>query len=81
MPLDRVEPALRHVWATSGYGAAKRFHGLRFVAVDTDWQAGAGDLCVEGPAGDLLMLLTGRAAGLAHLGGPGREEAARRIAA
>ena len=79
MPLDRVEPALRHVWATSGYGAAKRFRGLRFAAVDTDWRAGARDRCGEGPAADLLMLLTGRAAGLAHVEGPGREKAARRI--
>ena len=81
MPLDRVEPALEHVWTTSFYGAAKRFNGLRFIAVDADWRAGAGDLCVEGSAGELLMLLTGRAAGLAAVGGAGRDEAARRIAA
>jgi uncharacterized protein (TIGR03083 family) len=81
MPPDRVGPALDHVWTSSFYGARKRFAGLRLVATDLDWSAGDGDREVRGPAGDLLLLATGRAAGLDGLGGPGRDEAAARLGA
>ena len=81
MPSDRVGPALDHVWTSSFYGARKRFAGLRLVATDLDWSAGDGDREVRGPVGELLLLATGRAAGLDGVGGPGRDEAATRLGA
>jgi hypothetical protein len=80
MPPERVQPALEHVWSSSFYGARKRFAGLRFVATDVDWSAGEGAE-VRGPSGELLLLLTGRPAGLDGLDGPGAAEAATRLKA
>jgi uncharacterized protein (TIGR03083 family) len=80
MPPERVQPALEHVWSSSFYGARKRFAGLRFVATDVDWSAGEGAE-VRGPSGELLLLLTGRPAGLDGLDGPGAAEAADRLKA
>ena len=47
-----------------------RLDGLRLVATDTDWAAGAGAL-VSGPIEALGMAVTGRPAALADLSGPG----------
>jgi uncharacterized protein (TIGR03083 family) len=80
MPVERVVPALAHVWSSSFYAAAKRFDGLRFVATDAEWSGGAGDREVRAPAGELLLVATGRPAGLAGAEGPGVEEAAARLA-
>ena len=78
MPGERVLPALEHVWRSSFYGARRRFAGLRFVATDLDWSAGEGAE-VRGPGGELLLVLTGRAAGLDGLDGPAVAEAAARL--
>jgi len=43
------------------------------LATDCDWSAGEG-LVVEGPIAAILLLLTGRRAGLAQLSGPGALE-------
>jgi uncharacterized protein (TIGR03083 family) len=51
-------------------GAKKRIAGLRLVASDTDWSHGSGPE-VTGPALSLLMVMTGRAAGLDGLSGDG----------
>jgi uncharacterized protein (TIGR03083 family) len=75
---ERVLPALEHVWRSSFYGARKRFSGLRFVATDLDWSAGEGPE-VRGPGGELLLLLTGRQAGLDGLDGPGAAAAGARL--
>ncbi len=80
MPVERAVPALAHVWSSSFYGAAKRFDGLRFVATDADWSAGEGDREVRGPVGELLLVATGRPAGLAGAEGHGVEEASARLA-
>jgi uncharacterized protein (TIGR03083 family) len=79
MPVERVVPALEHVWASSFYGAAKRFDGLRFVASDASWSAGNGDEEVTGPAGELLLVSTGRPAGLGALSGSGAVDAGARL--
>ncbi|TMR31190.1 maleylpyruvate isomerase family mycothiol-dependent enzyme [Nonomuraea zeae] len=81
MPVGRALPALRHVWTSFFYGTRKRFAGLRLVAADADWAGGEGPLEVRGPAGDLLLIATGRPAGLAGLTGDGVSEAAARLAA
>jgi len=78
MPAERVLPALEHVWSSSFYGARKRFPELRFAATDLPWSAGDGAE-VRGPGGELLLVLTGRAAGLAALDGPGAAEVAARL--
>lgn len=53
-----------------------RLAGLRLAATDTDWSAGEGDL-VSGPAEALALAVTGRAAALTDLTGPGRARLAR----
>jgi len=59
---------------------AKTAAGLRFVATDIAWSAGAPDAPeVRGPAEDLLLALTGRKVGLAALSGAGVAELASRI--
>jgi uncharacterized protein (TIGR03083 family) len=78
MPLAHVLPALQHVAGSSFYGVRKRFAGLRFAATDLDWADGEGAEA-RGPGGELLLVLTGRAAGLDALDGPGVAEAAARL--
>ena len=51
-------------------GTKKRIDGLRLVATDVDWSHGAGPE-VTGPAMPMVMVMTGRAAGLDELGGEG----------
>jgi uncharacterized protein (TIGR03083 family) len=81
MPPERVLPAIEHVWSSSFYGARKRFDGLRFVATDADWSGGEGAREVSGPIGELLLLSTGRPAGLERTTGNGAGAAARRVQA
>ena len=80
MPPAHVVPALDHVWASSFYGARKRLAGLQLVSTDADWSAGEGDRELRGPAGELLLVATGRPTGLAALSGTGVDEAASRLA-
>ena len=80
MPADRVLPALDHVWRSSFYGTRRRFAGLRLAATDVAWSAGEGGE-VRGPGGELLLVMTGRAAGLGGLDGPAAAEVAARLRA
>lgn len=75
MPLDAAATAATRVWTirwplSRAFGARQRLKGLRVVASDTDWSAGAG-AHVEGPIQALLLLLTGRTAGRDQLNGDG----------
>lgn len=79
MDLDRVVPALDYVWGSRFYGTQKRFAGVRLQATDVDWSAGDGEREVRGPAGDLLLLATGRAAALPAVTGEGVGEVAARM--
>ena len=81
MPPTRVVPALAFVVATSFHGAPKRLAGLHLVATDADWSTGEGDRELRGPAGELLLVATGRPAGLDGLDGAGVDEIASRLAA
>ncbi|MBC6470408.1 maleylpyruvate isomerase family mycothiol-dependent enzyme [Actinomadura alba] len=78
MPVERAIAALDHVRVdiSPAYGARKRLRGTRLVATDVEWSAGKGPDEVRGPVGDLLLVATGRAAGLAGLSGPGAERIA-----
>lgn len=80
-PLGRVRAvsaeqgcaALDHVLCSPFYGARKRLRGIRLTATDTEWTGGNGPMEVSGPLSDLLLVATGRTAGLAALTGPGVE--------
>ena len=57
---------------------AWRLRGLRLVASDAAWERGDG-LELRGPIESLLLVSTGRPAGLAELDGPGLELAESRL--
>jgi uncharacterized protein (TIGR03083 family) len=81
VPVGRAVPCLAHAWRNPIQKPARRFAGLRFVATDADAAVGDGPTEVRGPVGALLLVVNGRAAGLADLHGPGASEAAGRMAA
>ena len=66
-------PALEHAVNSRWYGGSKRFGDVTLIATDIEWSFGTGDRDVRGPAGDLLLIATGRRAGLAQLSGSGVE--------
>ena len=72
MPRDAAVAGAARVWAMGWpFWARRRLRGVRLVATDADWSAGAGPE-VTGPIGALLLLLTGRCAtAAARLTGPG----------
>jgi uncharacterized protein (TIGR03083 family) len=73
MPADAAVVAAHRVWTSPRmFHARSRFSGYRFVATDTEWVAGTGPE-VTGPISGLLLVLTGRSAGLATLSGPGAD--------
>jgi hypothetical protein len=51
-------------------GTKKRIQGLKLAAIDLDWSHGSGPE-VSGPGQALLLVMTGRAAGLGDLSGGG----------
>lgn len=59
-------------------GGKKRIAGLRLISTDTGWAYGAGPE-VKGPAMALLLVMTGRAAGLADLSGQGAARLGQRV--
>ncbi|MBL7256327.1 maleylpyruvate isomerase family mycothiol-dependent enzyme [Paractinoplanes lichenicola] len=61
-----------------GFTPRRRLAGLRFESTDLDWAYGEGAL-VSGPAEALMMALTGRAAGLGEIDGPGVRILAARL--
>lgn len=68
---DVAAVAAERIWTMGWpFWARRRLKALRLVATDVEWSAGAGAE-VRGPAGALLLLLTGRTAALASLSGPG----------
>jgi uncharacterized protein (TIGR03083 family) len=81
LPSDRPADSWRHVLdfvvspkARRGF-VAGRLPDVRLVATDVDWSHGAGPE-VTGPAASLALVISGRAAGLEPLSGPGRESLA-----
>jgi uncharacterized protein (TIGR03083 family) len=88
VPLDIERPvpagagrvAADRVWVMGWpFRARRRLSGLRVVATDADWTRGAGPV-LAGPVGALLLVMTGRPAGLARLSGPGADLLAGRFA-
>ncbi|MGH3179368.1 MAG: maleylpyruvate isomerase family mycothiol-dependent enzyme [Streptosporangiaceae bacterium] len=73
-PVRAVAAAADRVWPSLfPWRAERTLSRYRLVATDCSWSAGDG-LLVEGPIGAILLLLTGRRAGLARLSGPGARE-------
>ena len=72
MPVDAAAAGATRVWSMGWpFWARRRLGGLRLIATDTDWSAGAGAE-LRGPIRMLLLLLTGRTTtALPHLSGPG----------
>ena len=71
MPTDAAAAGAARVWAMGWpFWARRRLHGYRLIATDANWSAGAGAE-VHGPIDALLLLLTGRPAGLTRLTGDG----------
>jgi uncharacterized protein (TIGR03083 family) len=74
MPVGTAAAAADRVWPSLfPWRAERKLNGFRLAATDCSWSAGDG-LLVEGPIGAILLLLTGRQAGLARLSGPGARE-------
>jgi uncharacterized protein (TIGR03083 family) len=71
-PRDAALAGVDRVWTMGWpFWARRRLRGIRLVASDVDWSAGAGSE-LRGPIDALLLLLTGRAAAaLPRLTGPG----------
>lgn len=79
-PLGAVRTSADWAWQRwFPFFAARRLHGLRLVADDVAWSRGQGAV-VRGPILSLLLLSTGRPAGLADVSGPGLELAGARLA-
>jgi uncharacterized protein (TIGR03083 family) len=74
MPKDAALAGIERVWTMGWpFGVKRPLKRFRFTAADVDWAAGDGPE-VRGPVSALLLLLTGRPAGLPQLSGPGVEE-------
>ena len=71
MPLEPAIAALEFVHKNKFYGAPKRLRGVRLVATDADWSGGEGPDELHAPVADLLLVATGRPAGLTNATGPG----------
>ena len=72
MPTDAAIAGAARVWAMGWpFWARRRLHGYRLTATDANWSAGVAGAEVNGPIDALLLLLTGRPAGLTRLTGDG----------
>lgn len=79
MPRDLTVLAADRTWSRSRmFHARRRLAGYRLVADDVPWAVGQGQE-ISGPIGALLLLLTGRAAALGRLSGPGVASARVRL--
>jgi uncharacterized protein (TIGR03083 family) len=79
MPSEAARLALDRVWATAArFGIEERLGGYRLAATDIEWARGDGPL-VQGTAGALLLLATGRAAATTQLSGAGADALFRTV--
>ncbi len=78
-PVEAARLAAEWAWQRRfPFFPARHLRGLRLVADDVGWSRGSGAE-IHGPVLSLLLLSTGRPAGLADLGGPGLERAHARF--
>lgn len=78
VPAERLLPALRTALIAPDIGGLWRTRGLRLVATDLRFSAGAGPE-VRGAAEALLMAMAGRRGAVSELSGPGQAKLAERI--
>lgn len=78
-PAAVVTACLDYVADNRFMGAPKRLDRLRLISTDSGWTRGDGP-AVRGPDLDLLLVASGRAAGLTALTGPGVDRLAGRLA-
>lgn len=77
-PPEVVAACLAYVATNRFMGGPKRLAGVRLVSTDTGWTLGEGAE-LRGPEVDLLLVASGRRAGLAGLDGPGAAIVAARL--
>jgi uncharacterized protein (TIGR03083 family) len=78
-PVEAARTAAEWTWQRRfPFFPARRLRGLRLVADDVEWSRGDG-LELHGPVESLLLVSTGRPAGLDDLDGPGLELARERF--
>ena len=78
-PMEATRTSIDWAWQRRfPFFPAQRLRGLHLVADDVDWQRGNGPE-VRGPVLALLLISTGRGAGLADLSGPGVAIARTRV--
>ena len=78
-PSERCRPCSTQRRAASTERGSD-FGGIRLTATDADWTLGDGSLQVHGPVSDLLLVATGRPAGLQNLTGDGLPTVTERLA-
>jgi uncharacterized protein (TIGR03083 family) len=77
-PAEVVTACLAYLAGNRFMGGPRRLAGVRVLSTDTGWSTGDGPE-VRGPDTDLLLVVTGRPAGLAALEGPGLVRLAARL--
>lgn len=71
MPAEAAMAAAAHIWKRAfPFQAQRRLRGCKLVATDVPWVVGTGEQ-IEGPISALLLVLSGRPAGMTELSGPG----------
>jgi uncharacterized protein (TIGR03083 family) len=78
IPAQRLLPALRTAMIAPDIAGPWRIRGIRLVATDLRFSAGAGPEA-RGPAEALLMAIAGRGDAVTELSGPGQRKLAARI--
>jgi hypothetical protein len=78
IPPERLLPALRTALIAPDIGVLWRIRGVRLVATDLGFSAGAGPE-VRGTAEALLMTIAGRRDVMSELSGPGQRKFAGRL--
>jgi uncharacterized protein (TIGR03083 family) len=78
IPPERLLPALRWTLIAPDIGSIWQIRGVRFVATDLDFSAGAGPE-VRGAGEALLMTIACRRSVVGELSGPGQAKLARRF--
>lgn len=77
-PPEVVAACLAYVATNRFMGGPRRLSGVRLVSTDTGWTLGEG-VELRGPDVDLLLVASGRPAGLDALDGPGTAVVAERL--
>lgn len=77
-PPEVVTACLSYVAGNRLMGGPRHLAGVRVIGVDSGWAHGEGPE-VTGPDVDLLLVASGRPAGLAALSGPGLERLAQNL--